>query len=132
MQIKEARKLKRMSQEELAKSIGVSQSAIANYERGRRLPDAEMLQRLAAALDTTADALLGYSSSALILSAEEATIVQMYRSLPPDGREFVQRLINTTVTAYSAVQPAPADPDDAFRVPSRPEDARDDNDDFRA
>lgn len=48
-----------ISQAELARRLGVSPGAVGNWESGTRLPDAEMLSRIADALGCTVDYLLG-------------------------------------------------------------------------
>lgn len=45
-----AREQAELTQEELAKICGLSTSAIANYERGARIPRKEAIEKLAAAL----------------------------------------------------------------------------------
>lgn len=52
------RKKQRMTQRELGKAIGISASAITQYETGARKPDIITLKKLAAALHCTADQLL--------------------------------------------------------------------------
>lgn len=49
--IKQVRKQKKISQQILGKSLGVSQAMIAQYENGSRLPKIETLRRIAAALE---------------------------------------------------------------------------------
>lgn len=49
--IRNARQKKKLSQEGLAQAIGSTKSAISRYESGKRLPDYEQLQRIAATLD---------------------------------------------------------------------------------
>ena len=57
--LKESRILNGMSQDQLAKLIGVTQRAISNWEMGIRQPDFDMLIKIAIALDETTDYLLG-------------------------------------------------------------------------
>ncbi len=47
-----------MSQTELARSLGISPSAVGMYEQGRREPAADMLVRLAGEFHVTVDYLL--------------------------------------------------------------------------
>lgn len=61
--IKELRKEKGMKQSELAEKAGISRVAVGNYERNDRLPDAEILSRLAIALDSTPSELMGWNKS---------------------------------------------------------------------
>ena len=53
-----------ITQKELARRLGVSPSAVGMYEQGRRVPDSRTLSRIAAALDCSADELLGTDRSA--------------------------------------------------------------------
>ena len=53
-----ARKDRGLSQEELARQIGVSRSAVAKWESGRGIPDIENIMRLAQVFHMTVDELL--------------------------------------------------------------------------
>jgi transcriptional regulator with XRE-family HTH domain len=53
------RKERGYTQVELAERIGIIQEIVSNYERDRLRMHAEMVARFAAALDVSADALLG-------------------------------------------------------------------------
>ena len=57
--IRELRKRRGQSQEELAYAIGMSTNTIARWERGELTPRGSSLARLASVLNTTADYLLG-------------------------------------------------------------------------
>ena len=57
--IKALRKAKGLSQEELAIKLNVVRQTVSKWEQGLSVPDADMLIRLADALDTTVAALLG-------------------------------------------------------------------------
>ena len=59
LNISRFRKEAGLTQEELAKSLDVTQTVIWRYERGRRKPEPERLLELADALGVTTDALLG-------------------------------------------------------------------------
>lgn len=60
--ISKRRKELGLTQNQLAKSLNISFQAVSKWENGTAYPDIEMLPKLAAALNTTVDALLGYSS----------------------------------------------------------------------
>lgn len=60
--ISKRRKELGLTQNQLAQSLGVSFQAVSKWENSTAYPDIAMLPKLAAALNTTADALLGYSS----------------------------------------------------------------------
>jgi Predicted transcriptional regulators len=57
--IKELRAEQGLSQSKLAESIGVAQNTIAQYEKGIAKTSIEVIVRLAVALKTTTDYLLG-------------------------------------------------------------------------
>lgn len=60
--ISKKRKELGLTQNQLAKTLNISFQAVSKWENGTAYPDIEMLPRLAAALNTTVDALLCYSS----------------------------------------------------------------------
>jgi transcriptional regulator with XRE-family HTH domain len=57
--IKELRKAKSWSQEDLAKEIGSSRIMIGKYERNDNAPSIEVLLKMARAFDVTVDYLIG-------------------------------------------------------------------------
>lgn len=56
--LKEARKRKGYTQEELAHAVNVGSMTIYQYESGRRVPNARMLKQIAQALDCKVDDIL--------------------------------------------------------------------------
>lgn len=56
--IYEYRKNRKMTQRELAEAVGVTASAITQYETGARKPDIVTLKKLASVLHCTTDQLL--------------------------------------------------------------------------
>jgi len=59
--IKQLRKAKKISQKTLAENVGISTSAIGMYEQGRRDPDTNTLLKIAKALNSSVDFLIGAS-----------------------------------------------------------------------
>ncbi|MDL2324358.1 XRE family transcriptional regulator [Ruminococcaceae bacterium OttesenSCG-928-A16] len=57
--IKQLRKQKKVTQNDLATHMGVTQQAVGKWETGRSLPDSETLLRLAQYFGVSADVLLG-------------------------------------------------------------------------
>lgn len=55
--IRRFRKEVDMTQRELADEVGLTESAIRNYERGIRVPSDEQIVKIAAALDVSADSI---------------------------------------------------------------------------
>lgn len=60
--LKEAMDLKKMTQADLAKATGLNKGGISNYVLGRYEPKAEIISKLAAALDCSESWLRGYDS----------------------------------------------------------------------
>lgn len=61
--ISELMKINRLSQKELAAKVGVTESAMSYYVNGDRTPRSDVLARIAGALNTTTDYLLGNSNN---------------------------------------------------------------------
>ena len=60
IRIRELREEKKMSQEQLAKSLGFKANTISNWERGTREPDVQTIKKLADIFGVSTDYLLGY------------------------------------------------------------------------
>lgn len=101
--IKEARISKKMTQPELAKRIGVTKGAIANYENEISVPKHEILYKLMTELNVDANYLyqdlMEEVSSDIIVSSEEKTIIRALRKLSPEDRKIVDDLLNRLTSA---------------------------------
>ena len=69
--LKNLRKAKGMSQQELASQINVSQETLSGYERGSREPDYATLQKLANFFNVTVDYLLNAKENDLIIMTKK-------------------------------------------------------------
>ena len=90
--IKEAREIKDMSRNKLAELIGVTSSAIANYENGISSPKLDLMYKLFNSLDCDANYLFQDEMNDLkdvSLSASERIMIHNYRELDVHGREMV-------------------------------------------
>lgn len=90
--IKEARELKDMSRNNLAELIGVTPSAIANYENGVSSPKLDLMYKLFDALDCDANYLFQDEMADLkdvALSASERIMIHNYRELDAHGKKMV-------------------------------------------
>jgi len=56
--IKKRRKCLKLTQEQVAERVGISNQHMSNIERAQSIPSTEVIMRLAAALDTTPDEFL--------------------------------------------------------------------------
>lgn len=93
------RKAKGLTQEALAKAIGVSKTTITGYELGYREPDVEKIKLLSDALGVTGDDLLntGFSKTkkAPSVSDEAMRMARDYDRLDNWGRQAVRDLTDT-------------------------------------
>ncbi len=60
--IMQLRKMKRMSQEDLAEKLGVSRQTLSKWETGESLPDIEKCKLLAEIFEVTLDDMVNYES----------------------------------------------------------------------
>lgn len=85
--IHQLRRAKHLTQEELAAAAEVDQSRISDYERSKENPTAPTLEKLAKALDTSVDYLLGLtddptspsSSSPGSFARKELRVIELWR-----------------------------------------------------
>lgn len=138
--LKKYRNLKGLSQKNLANLIGVSQTAVYSWEKGKMLPKLEQLSNLARVLDVSvidlidvetlnlADSVLEVFSQEAPYSSEvagssttqENYLISTFRELNPDGQakvtEYAEDL--TKIPAYRK-QPAAASSDDVLAARTR-------------
>ena len=79
--LRQLRKDRKLTQQQLAELIGVKNSVISFYEVGERIPSPDILRKLALALHVTADYLLGIERTAILdatgLDEQDRLVVQM-------------------------------------------------------
>ena len=101
-----------MSRAQLAAVLGVSLSAISNYETGVSFPKENLLLRLFDALQTDPNTLFQdhYRGGKDILSRSERTLIQRCRALSPKGREALLSVADTLCAAQEEATPAQTEP----------------------
>lgn len=93
--LKQARLLKGMTQEQLAKAIGVAKSTITGYEKGNSEPDVRKIQLMLEILNVDANYLWQdemvevASNRKLILDICEYPVIVKYRRLNDSGKEYI-------------------------------------------
>jgi len=96
-----ARRARGMTQTQLADAIGSTQKAISYYEATGGNPSADVITKLAKALTTTADDLLGLSEPAeqpTPATADERRLWRRFRqmlALPEKDRRAVMRMLDS-------------------------------------
>lgn len=89
-ELRAARRARGWTQAELAERIGIAVEVCGRLERGRTLPRADTLVKLAHALGTSADALLGRGEH--VPDVAQAREAESGYADPPELRRLVRRL----------------------------------------
>lgn len=99
--MRDRREQLKMSRAELATKLGVSVSAIGNYETGVSSPKEDILLRLFDSLDTDPNSLYRdhFRGGATALTADERGLLDEYRALSAVGRDTVRSVIGA-LSAY--------------------------------
>jgi len=86
----------KISRADLADRLGVSRSAIGNYETGISFPKEDILLRLFDCLQVDPNYLYkdSYHGEEQILTHQERGLLEKYRTLPSVGRETVRSLVD--------------------------------------
>ena len=100
--IRDERKQKKISQDELAASCGLTRASIANIEAGRQRLAAHRLCEIATALDTEPAQLLPPSSAPLPATDWTAVVDDAaLRKLPEQERAWIRSIIDNAGKASS-------------------------------
>lgn len=99
--LKQLRKNIGLTQKELAKKLNLTQSTIAYYESGRKMPTLENAKLIAKIFDTSLDYLLGISDNKIPTPDDKknetiSTIDKFFRdisNLSPESREDLENYI---------------------------------------
>jgi transcriptional regulator with XRE-family HTH domain len=88
--IRKKRKELNISQTDLANSVGISQSAINQYEKGVKKPSTVQLIAIAKELKTTPDVLLGYNK----VEDKDLIVIKGLKELSNSDKDTVLDLID--------------------------------------
>jgi transcriptional regulator with XRE-family HTH domain len=92
--IRQAREDQGWTQDQLAAEVGVSRSAVAQWETGRAGQVTANLTRVSAALGVGVEQLMygrDRSVPGQTQSGDELAILRLYRELPPEDRQLLLR-----------------------------------------
>ena len=106
--IRNFRKAKGLSQDELAIKLNVVRQTVSKWEKGLSVPDSEMLVTLAAELGTTVNALLGETvepdvNSELRIIANKLEVINEYMVKQSESRRRAWRVVFSIIAVCSAV-----------------------------
>ena len=99
--IRELRKIKDISQEELGKRIGTHLTNIGRYERDAQIPSADIIKKLAEVFNVSADYLLFEDNrdniSVKVKDEKVIEYLEKIESLPPEDKEVIFTIIDSIV-----------------------------------
>ena len=101
--LKELREKKGWSQQAFAEKIGVKQSTIAAYEKGRNEPRIAMLIQIAECFNVSLDYLCGIEQG----SAEDKQLYRQICELAAGDRYILQRILEAFHKEEAAAHPLP-------------------------
>lgn len=93
--IREVRQERRWTQDQLAQAVGVSRSAVAQWETGRAGQVTGNLTRIAASLDVGVEHLMYGSDKrgpSAVRQGDEMALVRLYRECTPEDRQMILRM----------------------------------------
>lgn len=100
--IKELRTLKKLTQSDLAKAVGLTYIQVGRYETQKSNPSSDVLQKLANALDTTTDYLMNGSQdevvSAQLTDKELLKQFKAVEQLDAEDKHLVKTFIDAFLT----------------------------------
>ena len=106
--IVELRKMKGLSQSDLAQRVSLSYAQIGRYETKGVQPPAEILKRMAEALDTTVDFIVnGANDERAKASLKDAELLRYFKDmevLPDSERSTLVKLIGAYIRDFKARQ----------------------------
>lgn len=85
------RKSKGLSQERLAKDLGISRSALAGYEQGRRQPNFEIEETIADYFNIDLNTLRGIPTPDL--NKDEIQVINDYKQLSDINKQAIKRYL---------------------------------------
>lgn len=86
-----------LSQEELAKRARMQATAVSHFETGSRKPSFDNLRRLADALETTVDYLMGRTNDPAGVVTEGDQLFRDYENLTAQDREYARHFMSSLV-----------------------------------
>lgn len=104
IKLRELRKQRGLTQQDLADIVGVSNVSLSNYERGAQMPDIHTLTKIANALGVSTDTLLGLNdtdSDDQPRTLEARILASGIDKLPKAQREQALNVVKAMFLQYS-------------------------------
>lgn len=91
IRLKEVRKIRKLTQLELAEKTGIPVTSIAHFESGSRKPSLENFYKLIVVLNVSADYILGRSEKMSALGVDP--IMSTLQKLPEVERRMIEKFV---------------------------------------
>lgn len=92
--LKQLRKRHNMTQGDLSTTLGITRSAISMYEMGTRMPDYDMMKRIAELFNVSMDYLYEKEVPAEPeLTESESALLVLFRQIPPERQQIYLQLL---------------------------------------
>lgn len=102
-QLKEVRKSRGLTQEQVAEALRVSVGTISGYERGYRRPDPDMIVQLADLYDVSTDYILGrHTITQTNVFGQKIREMRISKELTPDALSKSLDISSDILTSYEA------------------------------
>ena len=102
--ITKLKKIRKMSQVELAEKTGISRDAISKYERNDVSPSVEYAKRIADILGVSLDYLVSDSDQEEALDNEAVKRIKEIQSLPPNEKDKVLSVVDALIRDFKTKQ----------------------------
>lgn len=99
--LKELRKQRKLTQQELAQQIGCSHQTISKYEKDENMEKIKVISSLSDFFDVSTDQLIKGTLSKKLgeISVDEEKFISQYRDLPTHDKEIVNYILNLASTS---------------------------------
>jgi len=97
LRLKNLRKRNCLTQDDIAKELGVSQQMVSYYESGKSKPDAEFLTKVAAYFGVSIDFLTARVSDDKVL--DEQVVIESFRNIPPSKKPLALQMMKLLETS---------------------------------
>lgn len=104
VRLREIRKSRGLTQEELGDLVGLTKASISFYESGKQDPGVDTLKRIADVLNVSVDNLLGreeQGEDGTLHTAEARILANGIDKMPKEQREQAIRIMQTVFEKYS-------------------------------
>ncbi|MDW3193119.1 MAG: helix-turn-helix transcriptional regulator [Cytophagales bacterium] len=102
--ITKLKKLKSLSQVDLAEATGISRDAISKYERGDVMPSVEYAKRIADALGVSLDYLVSEEDQEEVLDNDTVKRIKDIQRLPDSEKDKIFSVIDALVRDFKTKQ----------------------------